>query len=590
MTNDQTPTTGTPARDPGGPGDARAIDRLIDLARRRLTLQRVVEALERTVLPAAVLVLVLAVLDRLPVAEHAGFVPWTAVLPAVAFGAAVVVLVLARRRRPDRLDVAMLVDESLDLRGRIAAAVSLDGASGPFADAAVRDARAVATDPELPARLRRRLPVRTRAAGWMSPLALLLALGIATLVPPLGLVGGASEDEQALMNEVREARLDADEAVKAVAEQIDAAEALKAELGDDVPDLATPETPDELKAPEEIKRDALKQMTELKQRLDELVDGERGRRMEALEKMMEGLEDPGEGPARDLAKALRKGDFAAAKQALEELVRKAEENELSSEQQEQLAEQLKKLAEQMQKAAENQERLEEALRKAGLDPKLASNPEALQQAIRKASNLNEQQKQQLQQLAEAQAKACSQCNSLSNAMSAMAQAMQGGRPGQFGENGSMAMSRLSEMEQLQMMLQQAQAVMSQCQGQCAGLGQGMGMNGMPRPGQGGKRGPGGGRNPVQWAASDTAQKRVQVEAGEGEIIARMLVEGDPTVGESKAVAREVVRQAARGFDEALQEERIPPRYREAMRRYFGRLQEQAERSGPPPAPGSNGGE
>ena len=141
-----------------------------------------------------------------------------------------------------------------------------------------------------------------------------------------------------------------------------------------------------------------------------------------------------------------------------------------------------------------------------------------------------------------------------------------------------------------MMLQQANVKMSQCEGQCMGLGQGLGQGGlMPSPGSGRGRGPGGGQNPVQWAASGTTSERVQVESGEGEIIARMLVDGDPTVGESRAVAREVVRRAARGFDEAMTQEKIPPRYREAMRRYFGALQEQAERAAPPAPPAGTGG-
>ena len=63
---------------------------------------------------------------------------------------------------------------------------------------------------------------------------------------------------------------------------------------------------------------------------------------------------------------------------------------------------------------------------------------------------------------------------------------------------------------------------------------------------------------------------------EGEVIARMLVDGEPITGESKAVLREAVRVAGASVDDAVEQSPLPRRYHESLKHYFGRLATQVE--------------
>jgi hypothetical protein len=93
----------------------------------------------------------------------------------------------------------------------------------------------------------------------------------------------------------------------------------------------------------------------------------------------------------------------------------------------------------------------------------------------------------------------------------------------------------------------------------------------------GQRGQGrGGRAPLMPTPTGTTAAKADVETREGEIIARMLFEGEVTVGESTISRSRVVQEQIDGFDEAQPEEELPIIYREAMQHFFGELERQAE--------------
>jgi hypothetical protein len=236
------------------------------------------------------------------------------------------------------------------------------------------------------------------------------------------------------------------------------------------------------------------------------------------------------------------------------------------------------MAEQLDKLAQQQQKLEEALKQAGMDPNLAQNPQALQQAIQNNQNLNQQQKQQLQQMAQAQQAACKACQGMGQACQQMAQACKGGQMGQMGEGAGKMAQQLGDMEMLQQLLQQAQAAANQCQGQCQGLGQGLNMQQamdqwMQCNGGMGNRGQGqGGKAPIAPTPTGTKIEQAKVNTVEGDIIARQLFEGPQIRGDSKVKLIKVIEEARKGFDEGQTEEQVHIKYRDPQMHYFGELE------------------
>src|SRR5207247_2751941 len=76
-----------------------------------------------------------------------------------------------------------------------------------------------------------------------------------------------------------------------------------------------------------------------------------------------------EGPAKDLQKAIKEGNFEKAKDEIERLSKKMQENELSEKERQQLAKQLQKLEETLKNLAEQTEK-EEELKKLAREGKL----------------------------------------------------------------------------------------------------------------------------------------------------------------------------------------------------------------------------
>jgi hypothetical protein len=438
-----------------------------------------------------------------------------------------------------------------------------------FAQAAIEDAVKTASDPKSREIASRRFNVEPPRGWWISPLIILLTLMVSFL-SPLDLFGGEETTPDTNVTQVRaEVQSTMDDLIKEIKEKPE----LSSELSDLIGDLTKEGLdPDGMKqTPKEIKRDAIKRVTDLNKKLDEILNGEKSKTLDSLENALKQLKPPEEGPAKDLAEALASGNFKAALEALDELQSKMENDELTEEQKKQLEEQLEKMAEQLKQLADQQEKLEAALKQAGLDAQLANNPQALQQAIQNNPNLNEQQKQQLMEMAQAQKAANQMCQGLGQACQSMAQGMQNG---QFGQGAGKMGQQLSQMEAMSMLMQEASAMASMCQGQCQSMGQGLAM----KPGGAfGGRGRGmGGKAPIAPTPTGTSQKKANVNTQEGDIIARMLFDGPLTVGESKVQLKQVTAEATEGFDEALSEDQLPRRYHETQKHYFGELKKLTE--------------
>jgi hypothetical protein len=557
------------------------IRQILKLASRRLEFSAYLGRLHlvATIVAAVAFVLMLVA---------APLVPWFWVGPvmlALALGIAALVWM---RRRLGELRVAVAVDERLKLQEKLSTALHCRGRDDAFAQAAIEDAVSTARDRRTHERVRRLFRVGAPAGWWMSPLIVLLVI-MAWFVRPLDMF----RREATQAPDVIQAKQEAEQSVEAVVKAIEEKPALSRELSDMLGELSRDGVNfDAERHPEEVKREAIKKVTDINRRLDDILNGERGKTAEALDRKLSKLKSE-DGQAKALSDALAKGDFKAAQAALKQMMDKINNGELDKQQQEELAKQLKDIAKQLDQLANQQEQLAEALKQAGMDPQLAQNAQALQQALQNNQNLNDQQKQQLQQMAQAQQAAAGMCQGLGQACQQMAQGMQDGQMGQMGEGQQGMNQQLNQLEQMQMLLQEAQAAASQCQGMCQGLGQGLGMQqAMQQWKQGGafnNAGQGrGGRAPI--APTPTGTKMVKADTkltSEGDIIARQIFDGPQVRGESQAEMRQVVRKVDEGYDEATNEEDLPRRYHEAQLHYFGELKKLTEAKEAEPAADSD---
>jgi hypothetical protein len=542
------------------------IRNVLKTAASRLNVSAFLDRLHWVAIVAAGIALALMIADRVPAQA---FVPWLWVGPALAGLAAVIAIVWWRQRRATEQHVAVVVDERLDLREKLSTALCVLGRDDAFAQAAIEDAVNAARDPRTQELVRRRFKVEPPRLWWISPLLILCAM-LTSIVPQMDLF----RKDAPAQSDILQAKMQAEEAVDAIVNTIKQSPELEKELSAMIGEMSRegtdPNAP--FKKPEDIKRDALKKATDIQKKLEEITNGEKGKTAEAMEQALNQLQKPQEdGDAKELADALAKGDFAKAQEAIKDLMAKAEKGQLSPEEKKAAAEALENIAKQLEEMAKQQEKLQDALKQAGLDPNLANNPQAMQQAIQNAQNLNEQQKQELKQMAQAQAAAAQMCQGMAGACQNMAAGLNG-QQGKAGQGQAQAGQMLGEMEALQQLLQQAKMAQGQCQGACQGLGQGLAMGNKQGMGMG-QRGQGrGGKAPIAPTPTGTKETKADVNTVEGDIIAKTLFEGQQVRGESKAKLVAVVEEARQGFDEGQQDEATHRKYQEAQQHYFGELE------------------
>lgn len=520
-------------------------------------------------------------------------------LASIGAGAAFVIAVvwsLVRTRQGD--PVARRVDERAGLRETLSTALCVSAMNDPWSQATVelagRRASEVNLKSAIPVEAPRLWPVPVAAWGL---LAILLAVPVINLPALMGQKPPPPSPEQQAQQ------------VSAEVEQMK--EDLKAEaarLGVDIK-FEDEEAADNALAPteltpEEIQAAAVKQLTQLTDKLEKEMQEKGADKLEALEKQLEQLRQPGPGPAQELARAMARGDFDKAREELSKLAQQINQGELSEEQTEQLQKQMENLAQQMEKLSEQRKETEQALRQAGMSSedakKLAMDPEALQKALEQMQNMSQEQKQQLMQQAMAQAQAAQQCQNMSQAMSQMAQNMsQQGMSAQGQQAMDQLGDMLSEMEMLEGDMSSMQAMMNAAQQRMSQMGKGFCDN----PGSGGGEGSGKFGNTGQWAAGDTSRMgdgsggpgqghgvspdaketsvtfnntKANVATREGPIIGSRLVYEGQIRGESRVEFAQSASAAASNASDAIESMQVPREYESAVMKYFGALREKSE--------------
>jgi hypothetical protein len=540
-------------------------------------------------------------------------IPWNLTF-LIAGGVTLVgAFIVAMMRRPSEDQVAREVDDRAGLRESISTALCVDQEQDSWSKAIVTDAsnrarRVVVKDT---------LPIET-PKHWPMPIAAMLAMIAIWWIPSTDITGllAKKEQAQAQQAQIQEVRATVDETAKMIEE-------IKAKTGIDletVGDETSPElTPEETQFvdPEEIARSAIKELTNLSDKLEEKRNNEEGATFDAIKDMTRQLNTPEQGAASEMARAMARGDFGEAKKKLEEMAEAINDGSMSEEQKQQAAEGLEAMKEQLEKMAQNRQSLEEQLKAAGISEQqakqLATDPDALKKALQEAG-ASEEQAQQLSNAAKAQQNASDAASSMAQAMGQMAAGMQQSNQSEMSQGLESMSGQLSDMENMQQEMQSLESAMGSASSQLDKLGEcsggntsgdgqgfgeqaGLGQTGQFKEGssQGFGKGSGGpgkgmGSGPDATAADFMLKKeRADVQTtNEGPVIASTMVQGTQIRGESTATFSQAVDSASNQAAEAIETKRVPRKHESAVQQYFGRLDKAAkdangEKADPAPA-------
>jgi hypothetical protein len=488
----------------------------------------------------------------------------------VAAGAVLFLWVL---KLPSRMQASLLLDEKLSLRERFSTTLALAGSDDPFAQAArIESLTAVQK-----VNLRGHFPIGLTRSWCYGAGTWLIVIALVFLMPQKDLLGllkkKQQQQQQAKQVELAKAEVQqTTEAVKAVVEKLDDP-ALQEEL-------KKLEGLTQAGLPQELKRKAIKALGDLSERLKQMQGDTQIDAANMMQQMLQRLRGSADPLSQQLRMALAKGDFAQAANLLGQLQKDLAAGKLSDQQRKDLAEQLQQLAQELQRLARNQRELEQELEKLGLDKKLAQmDQQQLREALQQQGLKPEQIEQLLQKMAAAQM-AASQCSGL-------AQALAAGGAGAGGELSadelSGAMDQLDALESLQqqaMLLQGGLNEIAYCIGRLGGPGGQYPFREGPIEGMGaGTGGPGigfGPRDSDTEGQTGTKTTRARNEAGEGPVIASWYFKDAQVKGEARRDFTEVVQASRANAAEAISENQIPRKYEDAVKKYFGQLEQRGQ--------------
>lgn len=598
------------------------LERPVRQAQRRLWLNRWLSALGYALASAAGIFIVAVLLDRLWLSIPGLWLGYGALgLAAVAIVASMLWSYLTR----ERFEVAAArLDQAAGLRERLSSGLYCERSDDPFARAVVADAERTAKRLTVNQHLPLSYP---RSAGWAGG-SLVAALLFFWLFPVVDLAGKQEVREQELL---RKAQVKQAEAIirTAIAEQTQKFGEKNPTLKKELEQLEGLQNA-KLEKPADVRAEALKRVEKLADKLEERRNGNDFAKIEEFQKMMRRLAEQqknDQSPVNELNKALAKGDFKAAQEALQKIQQQLGKEGKTPEQQKQAAQiqaDLKKLSDKINQIAQDDKKTKDELAKQGLTQQeiqqalqaLKQNDmQALSKMLEK-KGLTQQQVQQMMQQMQKRGGAQQAAQKLAQAMQKGAQQGQQGQKGQQGQQGqqsqqgqqgdqqgneglSEAGQQLSEMEQLEQQLNDLKSSMAelnqlkdqlgegckQCQGTgmqngkacqgCQGTG---GMGNPQQPGNGmGKMGIGqGGLRQQQETNTKTVEKKAEVKTRAGAINSQQFIDGEQIKGEVTSEYREAMMAAERRVSDAIAKEAIPRPIQGPVSEYFKHSVEEAK--------------
>lgn len=509
---------------------------------------------------------------------------WTA-WSALAVGLGLLA-VLCALRAPRRMQVALLIDRRLAFRERFSTALALGGSGDAFARAAVEEAHRAAEG----LTIRTRFPIRptwhwlSAGGSWAAALAVFLFL------PNLDVLGHLAQQkrQQQEAAQLAQARTEVNQVVgkvQAAVQQVQS-KALEGEL-------AKLAMLGEGAQPAEVRRDAIRKLGDLAEKLRDLQKSEPFSSADKTRQMLKDLKNNPGGLSRELNRAIANSEFQRAAEMLKDLLNQANDAKLSNEQKEALARQLGDLARQLEKIADAQKQQASALKEAGLAPdtaeKLAQSGLSegdLREALKKQGLTDEQIDELMEKLRAAQ-DARKDCGRLAQAL-AKCRGLQGELiPAEL-------VGLIEVIEGMQSMdgeLAALEDALDEIDRACGLLGEGdlagliagdmvgpyaEGDSNRPGSGLGGGPGKAWGNRPTGEAHPTALEKTgVKNKPSDGPIVASWYFKGPQAKGETKRQLKEVVQAAKDAAAEAVTDNKVPRKYEGAVRKYFGDFEQAA---------------
>lgn len=475
---------------------------------------------------------------------------------------------LARRR--SHLDAAIEVDKRFNLRERVASSMSLtdEDRESEAGRAVVADAVRAVDRVEVAEAFR--LDPGRRAWAPLAPAAVALAL-MTLLADRTASTSAASTVAQRAPEQVKNS---AEELRKKIAQRV--AEAKKKGLKDATGLLQQVEEG----AAQLAKRDDASRK-EAAVKLNNLADQLDKRRQElgakrAVEEQLNTMKDLGKGPAQKAADAMKRGDWARAREELKRLNDQIAKGDLTEEQKKQLAEQLGKMADKLNQAADahreamkSLERQIKEQREQGDLAKANELQQKLDQLRQQAPQMGPMQKLASQMRDAQQAMEKGDAQQAQQAMQQMQQAME--QMAQQAADAEMIEATLEQLEMAKDAMNCQQCNGAGCQA-CQG-GQGMEFDPAqpPKMGQGMGKGRGAGPRPDEKNATSMRDTRVRQDPGRGASVYGGRVDGPNQKGEVLQTVKEALTLESTEESDPLTDERLPKSRQEHAQEFLSRL-------------------
>jgi hypothetical protein len=334
--------------------------------------------------------------------------------------------------------------------------------------------------------------------------------------------------------------------------------------------------------PQDVKREAIRQLGDLSEKIRDMQKSTDIASMKMMQKMLRQLKGSQDSFSQELRSELSKGNFGQAAALLKKMQKELAEGKLSEEQKKQLSEQMQALAKALENLAQQSGELEKELEKMGLDKELAKMGEKqLREALQKQGLSADKIEDVLNKAAAS--------NMARNRLSQMAGAMSGSGSGEAGglseDELSNAIEQLDGLESLQQQMMLTEASLNEIAQAIGSLGQGMmqGLGGQSPWSEGdpsnlgkGTGNPGigmGERDTDENGEFETKTEKVNTKSQQGPIIASWYFKDQQVQGESKLNFSQVIQAGRDSAAEAISENEIPRKYEEAIKSYFGNIEE-----------------
>ena len=560
------------------------INRKIQTARRRVMWNHFLRVISWTLLATLVLIAVgiaipkiwhLAFLDD---AEAANF--WMA---GWVIGGSILGLFLAAGltivKRQSLLNVAVEVDRRFGLKSRLSSTLSMSAD-----DQASVAGAALAQDAAQQAELidvRDEFKIETPWQLCLPLVAGLLVFGLLFVPNAEGEIAGENVAVKKDAEEREKVVTAVDELKKKILAKRTSTGLKDAELNFD----AFEKSMDELENKNSVsKKEALVKLNDLKKQIEQ-QQNKLGSSKDLREQLNK-LKEAGNGPAQKLGEAMKSGDMAAAKKAIQDLAKKLKDGDLTKAQQERLKNDLEQMAKQMKAIADAQQQKKEELKKQIAEAQAKGD---LDKAAKLQEKLEQAQKQDAaaKKMAEMSKKLgqCAKCMGKQGKGKKEGGQKAGGQKGQPGESPQQdaeaemkdaaqqmedlakqiaemqdEMEELEDMEDLQEAIEQAKAEMN-------GQGEGEG----DEPGNGMGEGKGFGMRPKEKNNTGNFKSRVRGKLQKGRIVATGTADGENLTGRTASETREIIEAEMSSRKEAVENQLLPKSQREHTKQYFQRV-------------------